>query len=137
MEWDRTAVGQFLLFLTTVLGFGIQLYREKRNREWDLADRELARKQLAAKVEIAHESVMKKIEENTEISREAFTEANNVNAKLLKLAQQIDGSFDRRADDMRRRSSDLLKETAKKVEETKTVVDETFAKVEHIEKKLP
>ena len=137
MEWDRTAIGQFFLFLTTIIGFGIQLYREHRNRAWDLRDRELARQQLAEKVEVAHETVMKKIEENMEISRVAFTEANNVNAKLLKLAQQIDGSFDRRADDMRRRSSDLLKQTAKTVDETKAIVDETFAKVDHIEKKLP
>lgn len=137
MEWNQTAVGQFLLFLTTIFGFGIQLYREHRNRQWDLKDRADARIQLAKKVENAHQTVLEKIEENTVISREAFTEANSVNVKLLKLSEQIDGSFDRRADDMRRRASDLLRQTANTVDETKVVAEETLAKVERIDKKLP
>lgn len=140
MEMTQTILGQFLLFLTTIAGFAIQLYREKRNRDWDVRDRELARALIAKKVEVAHDAVLQKIEENTEISREAFTEANNVNAKLLSMSNQINDRFDLRAEDIRRSSIDLKEEmhsTATNVEETKALVGETYAKVETIERKLP
>lgn len=113
--FEAPILGQILIFLTTVIGFGIQMYRESRNRKWDLADRAAAREQMKAEMQtvkeetvVAHEIVVKKIEENTEISRTAFSEANNVNAKLLTLAEAINTTYDRKAAGIRERETDLV-----------------------------
>lgn len=140
---DATILGQLLLFLTTIGGFAIQIYREKRNRQWDLEDRMMARQELAEKVATTHQKVIEKIEENTELSRVAFSEANDVNGKLLEISSQFRSASDRRGAEMRRVAEDNIKgilrttaATAAKVEKTKAVVDDTHAKVESIEKKL-
>lgn len=145
---DATTNGQIFVALVAaivpIVMYRMQMAREKRNREWDLADREAARQKLVKVAEVAHKDVIQKIEENTEISRGAFNEANNVNQKILMLSNQINQSFDRRAEAMRRRAEDIkddlkdiLTTTATKVEETQTTVEDTHAKVESIEKKLP
>jgi hypothetical protein len=128
--------GQLILFLTTIAGFAIQLFREWRNRKWDLEDRERARKELAEKVESAQtlaiskqKEMLDKIEENTNISREAFTEANGVNQKLLLLQNQLNEPYDRKAAGIRQRQTDMIEKTHDTVEETKDIV-------EKIERKL-
>lgn len=158
MGVEQSTMIQIILLLTLVVTKGFEVYneRQKRARErelraWDLEDRERARQELAAKVATTHEKVIEKIEENTNLSREAFTagreaytEANNVNAKLLTISTQIGkASGDRRGEEMRRMADEniqgILKttaETAAKVEETQAVVDDTHTKVENIERKL-
>jgi len=153
MDMTSTTIGQLLLFCTTVLGFGIQIYREKRNRQWDLEDRERARVVLAKTAEIVavetdmkQQKVIQKIEENTELSRGAFKEANDVNQKLLTMQSMINAAFDRRAESSRRRHVDpdlvaietkeLALETKELAIETKEVVVATHDKVENIEKKF-
>lgn len=76
---------QFVILVTsvttlvsTILGFGYNLYRDNRNRKWDLENRRLAR-----------DEVMRKIDQNTEISVQAFKEANDVNAKIAALTRQF------------------------------------------------
>jgi hypothetical protein len=76
---------QFTLLITTITGlvstlatFAYNLYRENRNRKWDRENRELARTEL-----------LRRIDENTEVSVKAFREANDVNAKIAALTQQF------------------------------------------------
>jgi hypothetical protein len=109
----QTTLGQVALALITLAGFGLQMWKESRNRKWDLEDRERARKELEMKVTeaqqtavVANEAVIQKIDENTEISRNAFKEANNTNQKLLELAHAIDQTYERRAVNLRRRADD-------------------------------
>jgi hypothetical protein len=120
----QTTLGQVALALITLAGFGLQMWKESmnrkadadkeaRNRQWDLEDRERARKELEMKVTeaqqtavVANEAVIQKIDENTEISRNAFKEANNTNQKLLELAHAIDQTYERRAVNLRRRADD-------------------------------
>lgn len=59
---------------------------------------EKSKTEIAEKVETAHKEVVEKVEENTNISRKAFTEANNFNAKLADfkdVTTRMDG-FDER-----------------------------------------
>src|SRR5688572_11512617 len=46
-----TVLGQLVLLLTTIAGFVYTVYRENRNRRWDLEDRKRAREELTAHVE--------------------------------------------------------------------------------------
>jgi hypothetical protein len=85
-------VGQLILFLTTISGFAYQIYKENRNRRWEVEDR----KALAVKVEevkesaaVAHDQLVHKIEENTSISANAFNVANHVNAKIANLTRMF------------------------------------------------
>jgi hypothetical protein len=81
-----------LLTLSSILiGFGVQIYRENRNRRWDIEDR----RQVAEKLErdrlLVHSAAKElktMISENTKISTDAFHEANTVNIKLEKLGLQ-------------------------------------------------
>lgn len=90
------AVGQWVLLLTTLAGFGVQIYRENRKRIWDIEDRrnvaaqvEASAQALKAKVQGQHQEVIREIQTNTKVSVEAFSEANGVNAKILDLTRQI------------------------------------------------
>lgn len=76
---------QFAILVTTTAGlvttlgtFGYNIYRDNRNRRWDLENRRLAR-----------EEVISRIDENTQISVQAFKEANDVNAKIATLTKQF------------------------------------------------
>lgn len=141
-----TAFGQLILLLTTLAGLWFTNYRESRNRKWDLEDRKRAREELEAKVEQVkvatisrQEVVLAKIAENTEISRTAFTEANNVNAKFMALANAINASYDRKAQNIRERAEDfkhILENTHATLEHTQATVESTHEKVESIERKL-
>jgi hypothetical protein len=120
----QTTLGQVALALITLAGFGLQMWKESmnrksdaekeaRNRAWDLEDRERARRELEIKVTaaqatavVANEAVIQKIDENTEISRNAFKEANNTNQKLLELSRAIDQTYERRTANYRRRADD-------------------------------
>lgn len=99
-ETLTTVLGQALILITTISGFAYTLYRESRQRRWDLEDRARARKDLAATL-VGHEKaqieraaavkdvILDKIDENTQISREAFKEANDVNRKIEQIGRQI------------------------------------------------
>jgi hypothetical protein len=94
------SIGQLVIFLTTVAGFLHNSYRESRKRRWDLEDRRLARAEADRKIEIAardlamttraaHADLGKKIDENTQISHDAFKQANAVNEKIAMLARKF------------------------------------------------
>lgn len=85
---DTASLTALVTLMTVISGFLVQIYRENRNRRWDMEDRKI----LAAKVEDAKVLVSETskelktmIHENTKISTDAFHEANTVNLKLEKL----------------------------------------------------
>jgi hypothetical protein len=108
---------------TTIIVNLIQLYKDARNRKWDLQDRiEKAERESSARLADAAgvaralkieservaievkmqantlalagkaqaETVLARIQENTDISASAFDVANRVNEKLLKIHERID-----------------------------------------------
>jgi seryl-tRNA synthetase len=94
-------IGQIIILLTTIAGFLYTIYRENRNRRWDLQDRELARKELsqklenqqeqvAAKVVVDHKKLIDKIDENTKITTDALINSNMVHSKMDALALAFD-----------------------------------------------
>jgi hypothetical protein len=113
-----TDVGQIVLLLTTVAGFAAQFIREGRDRRWREEDRkrqEQERKRetedrirvsadLQRQVQIdtdravqgdaellkRHTQTQQNLAENTEISRQAFREANSVNQKIADLQRRFD-----------------------------------------------
>lgn len=142
---DGTLIGQVFIFLVTILGFAIQIYREKRNRAWDLVDRELAREAIAAKVDVAttatirrQEHVIQKIEENNDINREAIKVSNTFNEKLISLAERINGPYERKASGIHQLAElqQTLRETKEAVNETKHTAEDTLVTVQKIDEKL-
>jgi hypothetical protein len=96
-----TIVGQLVILVTTIAGFLYNIYRENRNRRWDIEDRERVRRDISEKVDqskrelasatlATHHTLIEKIDENTEVSKQAFHEANDVNQKIANLAKAID-----------------------------------------------
>lgn len=91
-----TDTAQWVTLITVVAGFLFQLYRENRQRKWDVEDRariaaavtneaqSVARKVVDAATEAAAErhKLAAAVDENTAISTKAFHEANTVNQKL-------------------------------------------------------
>lgn len=132
-------VGQLIILITTALGFWYQDYAKRRDREWDLKDREASRKALAEKVEDvktkteeAHNIVMQKIEENTEMNRTAINEANNFNQKMLALELYLNSPLDRKAANVRQRETDKveIRQTEAMVENTHAVEENTKALID-------
>jgi type II secretory pathway pseudopilin PulG len=110
---DATTWGQFFLFLTTVAGFWFQYIREGRRQRWEAEERirqaaEVQRqvrldaervketlKQETASIQERHTETQQQLEENTEISRRAFYEANNINRKLVAMGHRFDALLSR------------------------------------------
>jgi hypothetical protein len=73
---------QWITFLTLVLGFLAQIYRENRQRKWDQEDRVEIASRAAQHVSRETAKLGKAIDLNTDISTKAFHEANSVNLKI-------------------------------------------------------
>lgn len=77
---------------TTITTLMYQFVREGRRHQWEIeaarrhaeatARAETERQQIADRVKVAEVNLNAKLDENTAISRQAFTEANHMNAKL-------------------------------------------------------
>ncbi len=128
--------------VTTIIGFLVQLYRERRNRAWELEDRRLTAEALrretmmaaaTLKKETAHtrDVLVNKIEENTQINIDALKQANHVGDKLARIGTMIDNV---RSKD--RIDKDQLDHVATVVDETKAVVEATKEDTVHIMEKL-
>lgn len=79
--------------VTTILGFVVQLYRERRNRQWDLEDRRQIKDTAATAVQVAAETrevLVQKIEENTQINVDALTAATDVSKQIAAVSTMID-----------------------------------------------
>lgn len=69
-----TMVGQIIIFLTTVAGFLFNIYRENRNRRWDLEDRARAREETMRHTTIAAVEVKKELDKQTRVVGQAHRE---------------------------------------------------------------
>lgn len=87
-----TSPAQVAILLTTIATLVYQFVREGRRHKWEeeakvrhaeaTAKAEAERLDIAQRVKDAETNLNAKLDENTEISRKAFTEANHVNEKL-------------------------------------------------------
>jgi hypothetical protein len=92
-----TIIGVALLtFAATILNLFAANHREKRSRRWQIEDRLAIAHEIGEQTKVIeqagqnrHDSLAGKIADNTQISEKAFTEANNVNAKIATLTEQI------------------------------------------------
>ena len=96
VDWT-TVVLQIVLFLTTVSGFGYTIYRENRNRKWDLEDRAAGRQQaiqrqneISEKVDQKVGELTQKIEENTQLT----VDSDERLKRLLDRIMNADGTSD-------------------------------------------
>jgi hypothetical protein len=123
--------------VTTIIGFVVQLYRERRNRAWELEDRRLTADALQQKNEQTaaalhkdtqrtRDMLARKIDENTQISVDAFREANAINVKLARIDAMIDGV----------RTQEQLEHVAEIVTDTKHVAEATKEDTGFIKEKL-
>jgi hypothetical protein len=123
--------------VTTILGFVVQLYRERRNRAWELEDRRLTAEVLQRKTEqtaevlkketaMTRDVLVRKIDENTQINVDALRQANMVNSKLARIDSLIDGV----------RTQAQLDTVSAIVKDTKQVVDATKEDTGFIKEKL-
>ena len=123
--------------ITTILGFVVQLYRERRNRAWELEDRRLTAEALQRKTDLTadvlkketamtRDVLVRKIDENTQINVDALRQANFVNMKLARIDTMIDGV----------RTQAQLETVAHIVKDTKDVVDATKEDTGLIREKL-
>jgi hypothetical protein len=62
-----TLVGQIIIFLTTVAGFLFNVYRENRNRRWDLEDRARAREETMHRTNVAAVEVKKELDKQSRV----------------------------------------------------------------------
>lgn len=80
-------IGQVITLILALVGFGVSLWREHRNRKWDLEDRRAAREALTRNLDEKFTSTNKKIDENTRVSQEAFHEANDAKNLIASIEQ--------------------------------------------------
>lgn len=89
------AVTQLVLLFTTVVTLIYQLYKDARDRRWkreeDERKIELAQQMEEWKLEMRQRTahLSQSINDNTEISVQAFKEANDMNTKIFEVNQQI------------------------------------------------
>jgi predicted phage tail protein len=62
-----TMIGQIIIFLTTVAGFLFNIYRENRNRRWDLEDRARAREETMHRTNVAAVEVKKELDKQSRV----------------------------------------------------------------------
>ncbi len=150
--WESSIIGQLIILISTALGFWYQDYSKRRDREWDLKDREVNRKVLSDKVEevrqtsiYSHDIVVKKLDENTDMTRVAIKESNNFNQKLMALETFLSRPFDRKSMGIQQRENDIaeasqlkaiIENTAAVVDNTRIISADTNAVVHNIDEKL-
>lgn len=128
-------VTALVTMLTTFATLGYQFVREGRRHRWE---EEAARNAASAET-----TLHAKLQENTDISRQAFTEANHVNEKLAIQAANFDkllavalAASEKRstfAAEVRSASDDLRSESAAKdLKAVKDTVDGTAGQVNDI-----
>ena len=108
-----TLIAQAVIFLTTVAGFLYNIYRENRNRRWDLEDRARAREEQLrttavaaasvkssldvhnivqeAKQEELKQVIVEKLDKNTAITQEAAQKAALADRRLAEIRALFEG----------------------------------------------
>lgn len=144
-------VTQIVILITGLLTVVIPLYREQRNRRWDLEDRERTARDLAAKTQAAADLVRSevvaaqqlvtkqtdmlrdRISDNTDLTsqakdaaHQAYQEANHVNLKIAALQQDIVAIGSRKAETD---ATDTADQVLKDIEENTAATAKGVAKL--------
>lgn len=144
-------VTQIVIVITGLLTVVVPLYREQRNRRWDLEDRERTARDLAVKTQAAADLVRSevvaaqnlvsrqteilstKIADNTDLTaqakdaaHQAYQEANHVNLKIAALQQDIVAISTRKAD---LDAADTADQVLKDIEENTAATAKGVAKL--------
>jgi hypothetical protein len=103
-----TMIGQIIIFLTTVAGFLFNIYRENRNRRWDLEDRARAREETMHRTTIAavevkreldkqsrvvgqvHQELKQAIEDNTALTAAIVDKTINAEERLAEICAKFE-----------------------------------------------
>lgn len=82
-------IGQVLTFLTVIAGFAYQYMRDAQRHKWDQEERKSIAEAALATGQQTERRLSNQIDENTQVSRTAFKEANDVNLKLHALGLDL------------------------------------------------
>jgi methyl-accepting chemotaxis protein len=116
-----TVAGQVILFLTTILGFAVAIYRENRNRKWAEEDRKRLAEEMRANTRVTKETAAK-VEQLPEKMK---TQADELNATLDKItATHLETAQEASS------AATLAQTTAKEAKETASEVKETLGRIE-------
>ena len=150
---DGTLLGQVVIFLTAVFGFLAKFLQDRRaervreeQRQYDLEDREKQRKKtrilarrlqeqteeakqvLASLMQTLKEEIRSDIAENTQVSKTAFAEANDVNRKIAMIVKRFEREPDPQVIAEATRAIKAIDETTR---ETGKKVDDIHGEVIH------
>lgn len=91
MSGDNFAliVGQIVGVITTIVGIGVMLYRENRNRRWDKEDRNVVAAETRHALRNSHAVLASQITQGAKHAEDAFHEANAVNNKIRDLNARL------------------------------------------------
>jgi hypothetical protein len=104
-----TLIGQTVILLTTLAGFAYNIYRENRNRRWDLEDRKVERKKAAdqltnvshqvnevdqtvQRVRGDHNIIVRKIDRAAEIAAEAAAGNHALESRIAELSKMFEAT---------------------------------------------
>lgn len=107
-------------FMSTIVTIVVAMWKDSRNRRWEREEKERQRQWDIEDRERARKELHEKINENTEISRAAHVEANDVNHKILDLTRKFESvQLDMRSS-RRERHDDMVaaQDTLDRVDET-------------------
>jgi hypothetical protein len=83
---------QLVIWITTLTGFIYTIYRENRNRKWDLEDRRAARRQAikrSRRLEKTMGNIDTRLEENTQMTAAASSTAEDAATKLDEILKRF------------------------------------------------
>lgn len=92
---DPTVLLQIIILITTLCGFAYTIYRENRNRKWDLEDREWARQQAIRRSKRMHKHVSTVVEQ---VGQQVQDVSNKVDANTVLTAATAEKVEARKAD---------------------------------------
>lgn len=115
-------IAQICTVIITIVGFAYQWFKDGRQRKWDMEDRKAARR----KSDEANIKVLDKIDENTDISKQAFHEANSAK-QLIANVEEVRNKLQNRTieifSDIKDKIKDVKDSTAKIEDTTQKTAD--------------
>lgn len=121
--------------VTTMIGIAVALYKEARNRRWDLEDRAEQRRVLAE----ANKQLTDQITESNKLSADALKAANGFNQKLIEL-KELFNTVERDVRNSTRTTDATLALVTEDLHVPLTRVDDTTQEIKdrvtHIERKI-
>ena len=122
MDSTTVIVTQIVTLITVVIGFFVALYRENRNRRWDLEDRARARAELLRKTDKLTEASIRG-HENT-VNTVSQIIRSNIDANLIRApeVEQLLSRLDEAIEKADSAYSSIGKESIKNIKEVKSEV---------------